>query len=70
MSTTYGIAKSESPEHIAAAVQQAFIKAMQKIVADMKADFKTPGLTWEQLDYLFEEFLKKKPTIVKQEFEF
>ena len=65
----YEMANADKPEELIAATQRSIIKAMRDVVQDIKEIQKAPGMTWEQIDFLFESFLKKKPKIYTQEFE-
>lgn len=67
MKTNWEMADGNDPEAIITATQNAVLTMMQNIIRGMKEDYKTPGLTWEQLDYFFDEMKKKKPTVITQE---
>lgn len=66
--TNFEVANIEKPEEIIMAAQKSVIKAIQKVVAEVKAETKNPGLTWEQIDYLLEGFKNKQPKIITQEY--
>ncbi len=61
---TYESADSNKPEEIIKATQKALIQAMRNIISDMKSDVKSPGLTWDQIDYFLETFGKKEPKVL------
>jgi hypothetical protein len=63
------LANPNNPEQFASAVQEAIISSMESVLNDLKKELKTPGLTWEQLDYFLAEYKKKIPTIITQEHE-
>lgn len=63
----FEMAHSNNPEEIILATQKSLIKSMREVLSDVKKDVKNPGLTWEQLDYFLEGFLKKVPEIIIQE---
>lgn len=65
----FEMANSESPHGIAKAVQRAILSSMMQIISDLKRESKAPGLTWEQLEYFFEEYKKKEPVVITQEYE-
>jgi hypothetical protein len=65
----FEMAHEDNPEEMIEASKNAVITAMQNLLKDMRKDVKQPGLTWDQIDFFFEEFKKKKAEIVRQEFE-
>ena len=67
MTDSFEMANSDDPEAIIKASQVSVIKAMRKVIREIKEDTKAPGLTWEQIDYLLEGFEKKDATVIYQE---
>lgn len=63
----FEMANSDDPDAIIAATQRSFVEAIRGVVKDLQKIQPTPGLTWEQIDYLLVEFGKKKPTVIHQE---
>jgi hypothetical protein len=63
----FEVANPDDPAEVAFAGQRAVLTAMQNIIKDMRQETNSPGLTWSQIDYLIEEFKKKKPEMIHQE---
>jgi len=66
----FEMADSTSVESIVEATQKAILGEMLNIINSFKksSDFsKSPGLTWEQIEFLIEELKKKKAMIINQE---
>lgn len=62
------IADEGSPEDIARAVQASLLTAMIGVIDDLKKNttIKSPGLTWEQIDYFLKSWRDKSAKIVRQ----
>ena len=58
---------SDDPKDIAEAVQRGFIKMLRDTADAVRKETKVPGLTWEQIDYLFKAVENNKPQIIVQE---
>lgn len=56
-----------NPESIVSAANEALISAMENVLIEIKKESTAPGLTWDQIDFFFYEFKKKKAHIIKQE---
>lgn len=65
----FEMANADDPDEIIKATQAAVMTALIGLIAGLKKDMGGQGPTWESLEYLLEEFAKKKPTIIKQEHE-
>ncbi len=64
---SFEMARADAPEEIVRATQRSVIQAMQDLVNDLKVQQQAPGLTWEQIEYLFEKFKDKQPKIFIQD---
>lgn len=62
----FEMANGDNPEEIILATQRSVMTALKNVVINIRKDTKQPGLTWEQLDYLFDSFEKKQPEIIIQ----
>jgi signal recognition particle subunit SEC65 len=63
----FEMANGESPEEIVKATQAVVLNTLKGVMLGLKDDFKQPGLTWEQIELIIEEFKRKKVTIIKQD---
>lgn len=64
---TFEMANSDDPEGIIAAAQHSVIFAMQGVIAGLQKESGAPGLTWDQLNYLLNGFMNKKPIVIHQD---
>ena len=60
-------ANMNKPEEIIQATQKALIQSMQNVVKDLQKELNQPGLTWNQLEFFLEGYLKKIPQVITQE---
>lgn len=58
-------ANNDDPTEIIKATQRAILHSMKKVIQDLKDELKSPGLTWEQLDYFLNSFEQRKPIILQ-----
>ena len=66
----FEVAENDDPVGLIKASQKALISTMRKLIFEIKEEnTKQPGLTWEQLDFFLNEFEKKEPKIIYQEYE-
>ena len=63
----YEMAKKDDVNSIVLATQISFVKMLKSFINDFKKEAKIPGLTWEQLDFLLDEAVKRTPEIIVQE---
>lgn len=62
----YEMANPDKPEELIAAAQASLLSAMEEVINKIKIDVGGHGLNWKQLEFLIEEFKKKKPTVIFQ----
>ena len=65
----FEMADGNNPEEIIMATQRSLIAGLRAILKDLEKSVKSPGLTWEQIDYFLEKFGERKPEIIIQEHE-
>lgn len=66
----FEVANSNDIDSIIEASKNAVLNSMKDVVYKMKETLgETPGLTWDQIDFLIDEFLKKKAEVIHQEYE-
>jgi hypothetical protein len=58
----FEIAHTNNPEEMIISTQRSLIKSMRGVIHGLKSSFenKTPGMTWEQIDYFLDKFEEKK----------
>ena len=64
--TIWEMAEAGDTEGLVLATQRSFSRMIRDIVADLRSKTKSPGMTWEQIDFLLSEAAEKKPKIVHQ----
>jgi hypothetical protein len=65
----FEVANPDDPRAVAKATQRAIIAAMKSVIDSFRNEPGRPGLTWEQIDFILDEFGKKEPLMFKQEYE-
>lgn len=64
--TIWEMADEGDTEGLVLATQRSFARMVRDILADLKAKSTSPGMTWEQIEFLITHAAEKKPQIVKR----
>lgn len=64
---SFRMAHADKPDEIIEATKQAVIDELIRLVSDLRNDIKQPGLTWDQINSILEQFRKARHRIHFQE---
>lgn len=63
----YEMANIDKPEEIVKATQKAILGSLTMLIKDLQKQTKNPGLTWDQIYFLLNNYSEKKAHVLYQE---